>query len=64
MEQRYIYKYPHGNYTSEVTIMPPEDAQKQLTDFFPELARASMEKKTLENGTIEVTFRKKAGTKG
>ncbi len=64
-EQHYIYKYPHGNYTpKETTTMPPEEAKKTLVEWFPGIANAKIEKRTLDNGVIEVTFRKKAGTKG
>lgn len=41
-----------------------EDMRRQLTQFFPELAQASVEEKELDDGTVEVRFVKRAGTKG
>jgi PRTRC genetic system protein C len=41
-----------------------EDVRQHLTQFFPEHAQATIEERTLEDGTVEVRFVKKAGTKG
>jgi PRTRC genetic system protein C len=38
--------------------------RKHLTQFFPELERADIQTKALEDGTTEVRFVKRAGTKG
>jgi len=41
-----------------------EDVRRHLTTYFPELAQASIEEKTLDDGTVEVHLVKRAGTKG
>ena len=41
-----------------------EDVRRHLTTYFPELAQATVQEKTLEDGTTEVTLVKRAGTKG
>jgi PRTRC genetic system protein C len=40
------------------------DVKAHLTQFFPELAQAVAEEKKLPDGTVQITFVKKAGTKG
>lgn len=78
--QLYIYKYPHAGYTSEPVEMAPAAAKKQILEWFPELVgKASEEREeippgttvqingnpyNLESGAIQITFKKKAGTKG
>jgi PRTRC genetic system protein C len=61
-----IYKYPAGNYEfrDDDDQFTTEQVQQQLTQYFPELANATTDEKELENGTREVTFVKRAGTKG
>jgi len=41
-----------------------EDVRRHLTTYFPELAQAMIQEKTLDDGTVEVTLVKRAGTKG
>ena len=59
-----IFKY--GNKT--IPAPGPEYSNEQVLAFcrayFPELGQAKIEEKTLENGTLEVTFSKQVTTKG
>ncbi len=62
-----IFKYNGQSYAdpnTETVTYTVEEIQKQLAGVFPEIAQASVEKKTLPDGTEEITFVKKAGTKG
>jgi len=62
-----IFKYNGQTYadpnTAEATYTV-EEIKQQLASVFPEIAQATVETKTLDDGTQEVTFVKKAGTKG
>lgn len=40
------------------------DVRKALTDYFPELAQATHTTEEQEDGSVKVTFAKRAGTKG
>jgi PRTRC genetic system protein C len=46
---------------AEYTI---EQIQQHLVQYFPEVARATIEEKTLADGTVEITFRKQVARKG
>jgi PRTRC genetic system protein C len=59
-----IYKYEDYEYTDENEEFTTEDVKSQLQQYFPELANATAEEKALDNGDTEITFVKKAGTKG
>lgn len=59
-----IFKYNDqewGDPGQEYTV---EDVRKQLASFLPEIARAGVEKKKLPDGTEQITFVKRSGTKG
>ncbi|MFW5943523.1 MAG: PRTRC system protein C [Chloroflexota bacterium] len=61
---RRVFRY--GDHTfddpgSEYTI---EQIQQQLVQYFPELAHATTDEKTLPDGTVEITFRKQVARKG
>ncbi|MBN2003952.1 MAG: hypothetical protein JXA21_11410 [Anaerolineae bacterium] len=59
-----VYKYQDYTYRDEAGEFTAEDVKSQLRQYFPELANATAESKTLENGDTQVTFVKRAGTKG
>lgn len=41
-----------------------DEVKKHLAQYFPELAQATWDEKEQDDGTVEVTFAKRAGTKG
>jgi len=41
-----------------------DEVKKQLTTFYPELARAETTETELDDGTVRIEFVKRAGTKG
>lgn len=51
------FEDPGGEYTVE-------QIRTHLTAYFPELAHATTEEKTLPDGTVEITFRKQVARKG
>lgn len=61
---RRVFRY------NDHTIDDPEPAysvdqvRQALVPFFPELTRATVEEETLADGTLQITFRKQATTKG
>jgi PRTRC genetic system protein C len=59
-----IYKYEDYEYVDEDEEFTAADVKAQLQQYFPELANATAEEKDLGNGDTEITFVKKAGTKG
>ncbi|MBN1815353.1 MAG: hypothetical protein JXA14_26210 [Anaerolineae bacterium] len=59
-----LFKYNDQQWEDPGEGFSNEDVRKHLTSFFPELAQASIEEKTLDDGTVEVRFVKRAGTKG
>ncbi|RME71827.1 MAG: hypothetical protein D6784_14570 [Chloroflexi bacterium] len=52
---------PYPNPEQKLTI---EIVQRELAKQFPEAGRCEVSQKELEDGTLELTFTKKAGTKG
>jgi PRTRC genetic system protein C len=59
-----IFKYQDETYEDPGEEFSNEDVKRHLTTYFPELAQATIEEKKLDDGTVEVTFVKRAGTKG
>jgi PRTRC genetic system protein C len=59
-----IFKYQDQTWEDPGEGFSNEDVKKHLTQFFPELAQATIEVKELDDGSTEVRFVKKAGTKG
>jgi PRTRC genetic system protein C len=59
-----LFKYNDQQWEDPGEGFSNEDVRKHLSSFFPELAQASIEEKTLDDGTVEVRFVKRAGTKG
>ncbi len=51
------FEDPGGEYTVE-------QIRQHLVQYFPEMAHATVEEKTLPDGTVEVTFRKQVARKG
>lgn len=58
------YKYGDYEYKDEAGELTTEEVKQQLTQYFPELAAATAEEKTDDDGNKVVTFVKRAGTKG
>jgi len=59
-----IFKYGDQTYDDPGEEYTVEDVKRHLTTYFPELAQATIEEKTQDDGTVEVTFVKQAGKKG
>jgi PRTRC genetic system protein C len=59
-----IFKYQDQTWEDPGEGFTNEDVRKHLTQFFPELAQATIETKDMDDGSTEVRFVKKAGTKG
>jgi PRTRC genetic system protein C len=59
-----IFKYQEHTYEDPGPEYTNEDVRRHLQTYFPELAQADIQEKTLDDGTVEVTFVKRAGTKG
>lgn len=59
-----IFKYQDQVWEDPGEGFSNEDVRKHLTQFFPELAQATIETKDMDDGSTEVRFVKKAGTKG
>lgn len=59
-----IYKYNDYEYQDEDGTLTADEVKQQLTQYFPELARATAETSTDAAGNTVVTFVKRAGTKG
>jgi PRTRC genetic system protein C len=56
---------PGREYTVDVAQRPLRDQVRQaLLPYFPELAHATADEKTLEDGTQQITFRKQVTRKG
>lgn len=59
-----IFKYGDQTWADPGAEFTTEDVKAQLTQFFPELARATAKERALPDGTTEIEFVKNAGTKG
>lgn len=59
-----VFKYNDQVWEDPGEGFSNEDVRTHLTQFFPELAQASIEEKKLDDETTEVRFVKRAGTKG
>jgi PRTRC genetic system protein C len=63
------FKYQDQTWEDPGEEYTNEDVKRHLTTFFPELAQADIEEKKLAGAegdadTVQVTFVKRAGTKG
>lgn len=63
-----IFKYQDQTWDDPGEEFTSEDVKRHLTAFFPDLAQATIETKEVSgaegDATTEVTFVKRAGTKG
>jgi PRTRC genetic system protein C len=59
-----IFKYNGQSYTDPGPEYSVDEIKKHLAAVFPEVAQAATEEKKLDDGTLEITFVKRAGTKG
>jgi PRTRC genetic system protein C len=59
-----VFKYNGEAYEDPGPEYTPEEIRSHLATIYPEVAQAEIQEKTLEDGTVEVTFVKRAGTKG
>jgi len=59
-----VFKYDGKVYEDPAPDMTPEEIKKAWQPMFPELANATIEEETDDEGTLTVTFVKRAGTKG
>lgn len=61
---RRVFKYSGQTYEDPGPEYTVEEVKKHLATIFPEVSQAETEEKKLEDGTTEITFIKRAGTKG
>jgi PRTRC genetic system protein C len=59
-----VFKYNGQVYEDPGPEYTPEEIRSHLATIYPEVAQADIQEKTLEDGTVEITFVKRAGTKG
>jgi PRTRC genetic system protein C len=64
MSDNRVFKYHDQTWEGPGEEYTNEDVRRHLQTYFPELAQADIQEKTLDDGTVEVTFVKRAGTKG
>ena len=61
---RRIFIYGEHRFDDPGTEHTVEQIQQHLIQYFPEVAHATIEEKTLGDGTVEITFRKQVARKG
>lgn len=61
---RRVFVYGDHRFDDPGVQYTTEQIRTHLTAYFPELAHATTEEKTLPDGTVEVTFRKQVARKG
>ncbi len=59
-----VFKYQDQTWGDPGAEYSVEDVRKQLSTFYPELARAEVKETELPDGRVQVEFVKRAGTKG
>jgi PRTRC genetic system protein C len=59
-----VFKYNNQTYEDPGAAYSTEDVKKHLASIYPEVAQAEIQTRELGDGRQEVTFIKKAGTKG
>jgi PRTRC genetic system protein C len=59
-----VFKYGDQSWADPGEQYTEKDVQNQLATFLPELTNAGVQKKNLPDGTVEIEFVKKSGTKG
>lgn len=63
-QKKRIFKYQGQTYDDPGPEYTVEEVKKHLATIFPEVSQAEIQKKELDDGTLEITFVKRAGTKG
>lgn len=63
-QKQRVFKYGDQVYDDPGAEYSNEEVRKQLTSLFPELARAEIKTRDLDDGREEVSFVKRAGIKG
>ena len=61
---RRIFKYGDTTFPEPGTEYSVEQVLQHLRTYFPELGHAKTEEKTLDDGTLEITFSKQVTRKG
>ncbi len=61
---RRVFKYGDKTFPDPGSDYTPEQVLQHLKGFFPELGHARIEEKTLDDGTLEITFSKQVTRKG
>jgi len=59
-----IFKYSGQTYQDPGPEYTIEEIKQHLASIYPEVAAAEVQQKTMDDGTLEITFVKRAGTKG
>ncbi len=59
-----VFKYNGQAYADPGEQYTVEEIKAHLAGVYPEIAQATVETKKLDDGTEEITFVKRAGTKG
>ncbi len=61
---RRVFKYGDKTFPDPGSEYTSEQVLQHLKGFFPELGHAKIEEKTLDDGTLEITFSKQVTRKG
>lgn len=59
-----VFRYGEHAFDDPGATYSTEQVRLHLATFFPELSHASTEEELLENGRLQITFRKRVATKG
>ena len=59
-----IFRYGQHEIPDPGSQFTAEQVRQQLTSYFPELAQCKTEERPLDDGRVEITFRKQVTTKG
>lgn len=63
-ERKRVFKYQGQTYDDPGPEYSVEEVKKHLAGIFPEVSQAEVQEKELDDGSLEITFVKRAGTKG
>ncbi|MCP4288868.1 MAG: hypothetical protein GY792_31340, partial [Gammaproteobacteria bacterium] len=63
-QPRRVFKYGSTEFPDPGSEYTPEQILAHLKGFYPELGHAKIEKKTLPDGALEITFSKQVTRKG
>ena len=59
-----VFKYNDQTYQDPGPEYTVDEVKKHLASIYPEVSQAEVQTKDIEDGTQEITFVKRAGTKG